>query len=71
MTDKKGNLKSYIRYSSLGFQIIGFMAIFGYLGFKTDNYFKFKTPYLTILGLVFGVVGSMIYVIRDLTKKND
>ncbi|MFM7663481.1 MAG: AtpZ/AtpI family protein, partial [Bacteroidota bacterium] len=58
-------------YSSLGFQIIGFMAIFGYLGFRLDEYFSFRTPILTTSGLLFGVIGAMIYLIRSLTKNNE
>jgi len=47
----------------------GFMAIFGFLGYKLDEYFEFQTPFLTLTGLLFGVIGSLVYLIRNLTKK--
>ncbi|MFM7388217.1 MAG: AtpZ/AtpI family protein [Bacteroidota bacterium] len=71
MTDPKKNPKSFLQYSSLGFQIIGFMASFGYLGYSLDEYFSLRTPILTMSGLLFGVVGAMIYLIRSLTKNNE
>jgi len=69
MTDPKETPKSFIQYSSLGFQMVGFMAIFGFLGYKLDEYFAFQTPFLTLTGLLFGVIGSLVYLIRNLTKK--
>jgi len=60
----------FIQYSSIGFQILAFMGIFGYLGYRGDLYFDFKTPYLLITGLVFGVIGSMVYIIRALNRLN-
>jgi len=71
MTDPKKNPKSFLEYSSLGFQIIGFMAIFGYLGYRLDEYFALRTPIMTMFGLLFGVIGAMIYLIRSLTKNNE
>ena len=59
-----------MQYSSLGFQMIAFMGIFGYLGYLGDAYFEFKTPYLLMTGLVFGVIGSMVYIIRTLNRLN-
>jgi hypothetical protein len=49
--------------------MVGFMAIFGFLGHKLDEYFAFQTPFLTLTGLLFGVIGSLVYLIRNLTKK--
>lgn len=71
MTDPKKNPKSFLQYSSLGFQIIGFMAIFGYLGYRLDGYLALHTPFMTLFGLLFGVIGAMIYLIRNLTKNNE
>jgi len=60
----------FIQYSSLGFQMVGFMAIFGYLGYKGDAYFNFESPYLLMVGLLFGVIGSTLYIIRAINKLN-
>ena len=47
------------------------MAIFGYLGYRLDEYFALRTPIMTMFGLLFGVIGAMIYLIRSLTKNNE
>jgi len=60
----------FMQYSSLGFQMVAFMAIFGYLGYWCDGYFGFKKPYLLMTGLLFGVIGSTIYIIRTLNRLN-
>ena len=59
-----------LQYSSLGFQMLAFMAIFGYLGYKGDDYFDFESPYLLMVGLLFGVIGATIYIIRSINKLN-
>jgi hypothetical protein len=64
-------VKPFLQHSSIGFQMIGFMAIFGFLGYKLDHYFSLQTPYLTLSGLLFGVIGSLVYLIRTLTKNNE
>ncbi|NBU91450.1 MAG: AtpZ/AtpI family protein [Flavobacteriia bacterium] len=71
MPDQKNSPKNFLQYSSLGFQMLGFMAIFGFIGHKLDVFFAFKKPILTVLGLAFGVTASMIYLIRTLNKNND
>jgi len=47
------------------------MAVFGYIGHYLDEYCGFKTPYITMAGLVFGVVGSMVYLIRTLNRHDE
>lgn len=71
MTKKPSRPSPFIQYSSLGFQILGFMAVFGYIGHNIDEYYGFKTPYITMAGLVFGVVGSMVYLIRTLNRHDE
>jgi hypothetical protein len=68
--DPSNTPNKFMQYSSLGFQMIAFMGIFGYLGYRGDAYFEFKTPYLLMTGLLFGVIGSMVYIIRTLNRSN-
>ena len=73
MTDsnpKKSKFSNFIQYSSLGFQMLAFMAILGYAGYYMDQTFKIKESYFTILGLMLGVISSTIYVIISLKKLN-
>jgi F0F1-type ATP synthase assembly protein I len=70
MTDKSPNpnKNSFIQYASLGFQMIAFMVIFGYLGDRFDSWIQSEDSYGLMVGLLFGVVGSTIYLIRTINR---
>ena len=61
-------LNPYIRYSSLGFQMIGVILIMALIGKYADGYAGFSTPWLTTLCLLFGVGSSMYLLLKDLRK---
>ncbi|MDG2153591.1 MAG: AtpZ/AtpI family protein [Crocinitomicaceae bacterium] len=60
----------YIRFSSIGIQMGATIFLFTWLGVYLDDYFKNKTPWLTIILSLFGVIGSLVLVIREVSKLN-
>jgi F0F1-type ATP synthase assembly protein I len=68
--DKKDNLKSYMRYSGLAFQMIGALVIAAYGGKKLDEYMGNKNPWATIILMVLAVVASVYLVIVSVIKNN-
>ncbi|MCX8491076.1 MAG: AtpZ/AtpI family protein [Cyclobacteriaceae bacterium] len=56
--NKEPNL--FLKYSSLGIQLLAIIGFFGWLGFKIDQYFSFTFP-LFLLLFVFASFGGMIY----------
>mgnify|MGYP001033774210 FL=1 len=44
--------------------------LFTWLGVYLDDYFKNKTPWLTIVLSLIGVIGSLVLVIREVLKLN-
>ncbi len=63
------SLKSLGKYSHLGVTIGVSVAGMTYLGSYLDK--KFDTsPFLLIVGLIWGFGGSMYYLVRVLNKKN-
>ena len=68
LSDKKSP-GSFIKYSSLAFQMIGVLLVFTLLGIKADEYLKFKTPWVTILLILFALAGVMYKLIKDFAKK--
>lgn len=63
---EKQALNAYIKYSSLGFQMIGVIGAFTYAGYKIDESQNSKVPiYTGILSLV-GVVISLYIVFKGL-----
>lgn len=66
---KGDNVKPYLKYSGLAFQMIGAMVLAAFAGMKLDDYFQTQNPWFTIGLLVVAVVASMVLVILSLNKK--
>ena len=60
----------YIRFSSMGIQMGATIFLFTWLGVYLDDYFKNKTPWLTIILSLIGVIGSLVLVIREVSRLN-
>ncbi|WP_071932155.1 MULTISPECIES: AtpZ/AtpI family protein [unclassified Persicobacter] len=63
-------LNKFIQFSSLGMQMLGFIFFGYYLGHKIDQWLENATPWGIIIGILFGVVGSMAYVMVRVNKMN-
>ncbi|MFQ3576480.1 MAG: AtpZ/AtpI family protein [Cytophagales bacterium] len=69
MQKKKTN--PFLKYSGIGLQMITSMAILAWLGSKADEWFSNEQPFLTLIGLLFGVIASIVSLVRSLNKDND
>lgn len=63
---KKQVPNSYIKYSGIGFQMIGIIGVFTYAGIKLDQYQQTKTPIYTCLLSLLGVIISLYVIIKGL-----
>ncbi|MCJ8166137.1 AtpZ/AtpI family protein [Pontibacter sp. E15-1] len=68
-TPREDNVKPYLKYSGLAFQMIGAMVLAAFAGMKLDAHFQTRNPWFTIVLLVLAVVASMVLVILSLNKK--
>jgi ATP synthase protein I len=69
---KKNQLDSYIKYSSLAFQMGATIALFSWIGLELDEWQNTKQPYYTVAFSLSGVFLSLYLVITGLVnKKND
>lgn len=70
MKQKSSGRKSniYIRFSSVAIQMAAVIFVFTWLGLYLDDYFRSETPWLTIVLSLFGVIGSLALVIREVLK---
>ena len=66
---EKPALKSYIKYSALGFQMIGIIGGFTYAGYKIDESHNNKTPIFTGILSLLGVIVSLYLVLRGLKSE--
>jgi ATP synthase protein I len=69
ITKRKNQLDSYIRYSSLAFQMGGTIAFFSWIGMKLDEWQGTQQPYYTVASSLLGVFLSMYLVIKGLLNK--
>ena len=65
---RKALLRSYARYSGLGFQMIGIIGAFAFGGVKLDERIAAKTPWFTIVGCLTGIAISFYLVIKQLKE---
>jgi ATP synthase protein I len=65
---KKNGISKFARFSGLGMQMGGFIAIFTWLGTYLDKKFGTKTPWWTIGLSLFGVMAGLYLVIREVIK---
>jgi len=60
----------YLKYSSLAFQLLGAIAIFGWLGYKLDQYLGLKFPAFMLL-FGFGAFGGMMFQLYRSIKQDN
>ena len=64
----KGQKSNWLRLSSIGFQIAGSLALFGWIGDLIDNRFDSNPIYL-VVGLIFGATASLYQIWKMIDNK--
>ncbi|MGC9356161.1 MAG: AtpZ/AtpI family protein [Mariniphaga sp.] len=65
----KNKFDSFIRYSSLAFEMMGIIALGTFLGFKIDQWMENEFKGFTLGLMILSVIGSVVYGTRNLLKK--
>jgi F0F1-type ATP synthase assembly protein I len=66
-TNKKP-INAYLKYSGLAFQLLASMGIFGWLGYKLDQFLSLKFPAFMLLFGLLAFGGMMYQVYRSLNQ---
>jgi ATP synthase protein I len=66
----KESAHSYLKYSSLGFQMLAMILLGVWGGWSLDKNFAFKIPIFTLFFSLFAVIGSLVYFIRKISNDN-
>jgi ATP synthase protein I len=67
--DKKEQPNSFLKYSSLGLQLLVSISLAAWGGVKLDKYFELKFPAFLLI-LVFSAFGGSMYILyRSLNKE--
>ncbi|MBL0742156.1 AtpZ/AtpI family protein [Chryseolinea lacunae] len=61
---------SYLKYSSLGIQLLVVMGVFGWLGYLLDRYLALKIPVFMLLFGFLAFGGMMFQVYRSINRDN-
>jgi F0F1-type ATP synthase assembly protein I len=61
---------SYLKYSSLAFQLLAAIGVFGWLGYKLDKYLNIKFPAFMLLFGFVAFAGMMYQVYRSINRDN-
>jgi ATP synthase protein I len=64
-------LKSWARYSGMGFQMILIILIFYWAGTKLDQRTSNEKPVFTAILTLFGVIAGLYVVLKDFIGKKD
>jgi hypothetical protein len=62
----KQPMNSYVKFSTMGFQMIATIGIFTYVGYKIDESAHHATKWVTAVLSLTGVLVSLYLVIRSL-----
>lgn len=66
---RQDQLKPYLKYSGLGFQMIAVLVLAAWGGMTLDEKMGNKNPWWTIGLMLLGVISSMFMIIKSVTKK--
>jgi hypothetical protein len=61
---------TYLKYSSLGIQLLAAIGVFGFLGYKLDQYLEIKFPAFMLL-FGFSAFGGMMYQLYKSINSNN
>jgi hypothetical protein len=60
---------SFVKYSSIGFQMLATIGLFAFIGYKIDEYQHNEKPIVTAILSLVGVLISLYQVVKQLNKK--
>jgi hypothetical protein len=66
---KPTSTTNIMKYSAIGFQIMGVFALGVFLGLKTDEWLKTKKPYFTLLFSLVFAFGGLYLGLRDFLRE--
>jgi len=70
-TPKPKNDNKFLIFMGIGFQMIAIIAVSAWLGQLIDHHYKNPKPYVTLALLLFGTVGSIWQLIKQVTHLNE
>lgn len=60
---------NYLRYTGLGFTMLGVVLAFTALGWWLDQRLHWIFPACTLVGSLLGIAGSMVYLFKETRRR--
>ncbi|MFV0266565.1 MAG: AtpZ/AtpI family protein [Draconibacterium sp.] len=67
--NSKNKFDNFVRYSSLGFEMMAIIGGFTFLGYKIDQWMENEFKGFTLVLAIFSVIVAIVYGTRSLLKK--
>lgn len=67
--NSKTRLNDYARYSGMAFQMMAAILVFTWLGYQADKYLKLSFPVFLLIGIFFGIGGTIYSLLKQTGKK--
>ncbi len=67
--NSKNKFDNFVRYSSLGFEMMAIIGGFTFLGYKIDQWTENEFKGFTLVLAIFSVIVAIVYGTRSLLKK--
>ncbi len=68
--DKEANIRlQWVRMSGLAVEFVGIVLVLGYIGYRLDEA-RGWSPWGSLSGLIVGMVGGLILMVREANKIN-
>jgi hypothetical protein len=68
LNKKPSQSNSYLKYGGLAFQLLAAIGVFGWLGYRLDQYLELKLPAFTLLFGFLAFGGMMYQVYRSINR---
>lgn len=65
-----GNKFGFYKFWGLAFQLVISSLVLGWLGYQLDKWIGWEFPLFLLLGIILGLVSSVIRLIRSLNEKD-
>ena len=67
--NKKSGFDTYVKYSSLGIQMVAIVALFVLAGIGLDKWFNLDKQIFTAILSVVGCISAVVYAVKDFIIK--
>jgi F0F1-type ATP synthase assembly protein I len=67
--EEKDKAKKYLKFSDLGFRMLGFIVFGAVVGHFVDKWLGFEKPYGSVVLILMCIAGSLYMVIKETSSK--